>query len=115
MTEEGGSLGASPFDLVDHGDGPVQAGIAAGVVKLQRTKTYVLVGMPPELSGDQVAEYDGLWEPAVGATIKLGTPNRDAKVYAVSYEVRGNEIASFVYVHDPQTHPKRTRPMVATT
>lgn len=106
MTEEGGTVGASAFDLVDHGDGLVQAGIAGGVVKLSRTKTFVLVGMPPELSGDQVAEYDGLWEPAVGSTIKLGNPNRDGKVYDVSYELVGNEIASFVYVHDPKTHPQ---------
>lgn len=94
-----------PFELVDDDDGPVHAGIAKGIVTLSKTKTFVLVGEPPELSGLPVAEFAGLWEPAVGATIKLGSPNRDASVYAVSYELRGDEIASFVYVHDPETHP----------
>lgn len=95
-----------PFEIVNHGDGPVQAGISEGMVNLRRTKTLVLVGESPDLSGLPVAEFAGLWEPAVGSTIKLGNPNRDAKVYAVSYELRGDEIASFVYVHDPETHPE---------
>lgn len=105
----------SAFDMVDLGDGPVQRGIPEGPIILRRTKTYVLVGEPPELSGDQVARFDGLWEPAVGSTIKLGKPDRDATVYAVSYELEGHEIASFVYVHDPETHPRKITPMVATT
>lgn len=95
-----------PFELVNHGDGPVQAGIVEGMVTLKTTKTLVLVGESPEASGLPVAEFAGLWEPAMGSTIKLGNPNRDAKVYAVSYELRGDEITSFVYVHDPATHPQ---------
>lgn len=105
MAEQGGTPTASAFDTVNHGDGPVQAGIAAGVVQLSKTKTFILVGEPPELSGDQVAEFNGLWEPAIGSVIKAGSPNRNATVYAVTYELQGNEIASFVYVHDPLTHP----------
>lgn len=95
----------SAFDIVNLGDGPVQKGIAEGLVTLRKTATYILVGEPPELSGDQVARWDGLWEPAQGSIIKLGRPNRNATVYAVAYELEGHEIAAFVYVHDPHTHP----------
>lgn len=113
---ESSSRGASAFDIVDLGDGPVQAGIAYDVANLSQTKTFILVGQPPEPSGDQVAVFAGLWEPAVESEIKLGKPNRNGRVYAVVYELVGNEIASFVYVHDPATHPEsKPRPMVALT
>jgi len=92
----------NPFKIIGEGDDRRQQGAFEGSIPKVSPGdlwTSIVVGQPPETTGETVMMIPGLWEPRIGSIIQLGEPNRNAIVYAHRYQVDG-PIGSIVHVYD---------------
>lgn len=98
----------NPFKLEDRGDGPVHVAWADGPPTWgpQQVETLVGVVLAGEPGYQVLLKVAGLlWEPARGARVQLGEPNREATVMAQFYQVTSaGKLASVVLVEDPETY-----------